>query len=119
MSSLQTFPSGIASDSLPLETSHLPISSISAKIFTRETHKYLVSTVRFSRGGVVHNFGVPPLSKLELELVERSALQIKEREQMALDYLKYIEAQTGKSELPLFAKREKLDHELLKQKVIR
>ncbi|XP_048519677.1 malate dehydrogenase, mitochondrial isoform X2 [Dendroctonus ponderosae] len=94
-----------------------------ANVFVRcgavDISKYLVSTVRFSRGGVVHNFGVPPLSKLELELVERSALQIKEREQMALDYLKYIEAQTGKSELPLFAKREKLDHELLKQKVIR
>lgn len=78
-----------------------------------------MSTVRFSRGGVVHNFGVPPLSKLELDLFERAALQIKEREQMALDYLKYIETQTGKSDLPPFAKREKLDQELLKQKVIR
>lgn len=79
----------------------------------------MVSTVRFSRGGVVDNFGLPQLSKQELDLLERAALQIKERELMALEYIEYIENTNDHPNPPSFTQKEKHDEELLKQKVIR
>lgn len=79
----------------------------------------MVSTVRFSRGGVVHNCGLPTLSKLELDLVEKAALQLAEREEMALDYLRFVESKETEPKLPRFVQKENEEKELLTQNVVR
>ncbi|CAH1183057.1 unnamed protein product [Ceutorhynchus assimilis] len=93
-----------------------------ANVFVRnnllETCKYLVSTVQFSRGGIVHNHGLPPLSSFELDLVERACLQIKERESMAEDYVQFVEDKDHPKP-PTFTEKVKLEQEILKQTVIR
>ncbi|KAF7273924.1 hypothetical protein GWI33_013385 [Rhynchophorus ferrugineus] len=81
--------------------------------------KYLVSTVRFSRGGVVHNYGIPQLPKHELDLLEKSSLEIKAREQMALEYLDYLQNHDKPTDMPPFREKENKKQELLKQRIVR
>ncbi|XP_050295762.1 malate dehydrogenase, mitochondrial-like isoform X2 [Anthonomus grandis grandis] len=71
------------------------------------------------KGGAVHNFGIPHLSRFELELLEKAALELAQREQMALDYQEYLENHGKNCEPPPFSIKEKQDKDLLKQKVIR
>ncbi|KAJ8984336.1 hypothetical protein NQ317_012556, partial [Molorchus minor] len=61
-----------------------------------EACRHLVTTVRFSRGGIVDNCGIPHMSKLELELLEKVALEIQRRERMAKGFIESIE--DGKSQ---------------------
>nr|CAI5820795.1 unnamed protein product [Callosobruchus analis] len=80
-------------------------------------YRHLVTTLQFSRGGVVHNYGLPQLTKLELDLLEKAALQIKDREQIAKDFIDYVEI--GRDDPPPFKAREIARNKLLKQTVIR
>ncbi|KAK5641786.1 hypothetical protein RI129_010333 [Pyrocoelia pectoralis] len=63
--------------------------------------RYLVTTVQFGPEGVVHNYGVPCLTKGELVEFERSIYQLKEREKMGLKVLTL----TDKPPEPKIAKR--------------
>nr|CAH7738913.1 unnamed protein product [Callosobruchus chinensis] len=81
------------------------------------TDRHLVTTLQFSRGGVVHNYGLPQLTKLELDLLEKAALQIKDREQIAKNFIDFVEI--GRDDPPPFKAREIARSKMLKQTVIR
>ncbi|XP_023023288.1 malate dehydrogenase, mitochondrial [Leptinotarsa decemlineata] len=81
-----------------------------------ETCQHLVTTLQFSRGGVVHNHGVPQLTKLELRVFEKALLEMKEREQIAAEMLDYIE---GKCDVPPFKIKDLNIKKTLQQTVIR
>lgn len=74
----------------------------------------MVSAVQIGKGGVVHNFGLPKLSKSELEMFERTALVLKEREQMACDFV-----HRDQCSLPAFVVKEMEDEKALQQGIIR
>ncbi|KAJ8959595.1 hypothetical protein NQ318_021780 [Aromia moschata] len=78
---------------------------------------HLVTTVKFSRGGVVHNCGLPQLTRLELMLLEKAALEIKKREIMAKQYIHYVE--DPKCRPPLFKVKETEEKNILQQKFVR
>ncbi|KAJ8923449.1 hypothetical protein NQ315_002008 [Exocentrus adspersus] len=79
--------------------------------------KHLVTTVKFSRGGIVHNCGIPPLTKLELQMFERAALDIKKREKIAGEFVEYLEK--GRSQPPPFKQKEIQEKKILQQTVVR
>nr|CAH7738912.1 unnamed protein product [Callosobruchus chinensis] len=83
----------------------------------KTTCQHLVTTLQFSRGGVVHNYGLPQLTKLELDLLEKAALQIKDREQIAKNFIDFVEI--GRDDPPPFKAREIARSKMLKQTVIR
>ncbi|KAG5874274.1 hypothetical protein JTB14_028874 [Gonioctena quinquepunctata] len=80
------------------------------------TCQHLVTTLRFSRCGVVHNHGVPQLTKLELEMFERAVLEIQKREQIAAEMFEFLE---GKCEVPPFRAKDLDTKRILQQTVIR
>jgi len=51
------------------------------------TCKHLVTTVRFGPHGVVHNYGIPRLTKFELQMFEQITLELEKREKIAYEYL--------------------------------
>ncbi|KAF2881202.1 hypothetical protein ILUMI_24967 [Ignelater luminosus] len=55
--------------------------------------RHLVSTVKFGPGGIVHNYGIPKLTKLELTLLEKATLLLQKREQLVLDLLSQLDVQ--------------------------
>ena len=57
--------------------------------------RHLVSTLKIGTGGVVHNYGIPRLTQLELQLIERAVLLLNERERMALKALQEAEEATS------------------------
>ncbi|XP_060522455.1 malate dehydrogenase, mitochondrial-like [Cylas formicarius] len=71
------------------------------------TCRYLVNTVRFARGGVVHNYGVPELTKLELGLFERAVLEIKDRERMAREFVDHMENKDAGKGPPFTEKQQR------------
>lgn len=75
-----------------------------------------MTTLQFSRGGVVHNFGLPQLTKLELRMLEKASLKILEREGMANEYL--IQLKKGDSSTPSFKAKEIERNKLLQQSVL-
>lgn len=79
-------------------------------------YRYLVTTLQFSRGGVIHNFGVPQLTKLELRLLEATTLKIKECQEMAEQYVHNL--RSGKHFVPPFKAKEIEREKLLKQSVL-
>ncbi|CAH1116326.1 unnamed protein product [Phaedon cochleariae] len=83
---------------------------------TISTCQHLLTTVQFSRGGVVHNHGVPQLTKLELKMFEKAVLEIKEREEMAKEMIDFIE---GKYDVPPFKSKDMEKKKILQQTVIR
>ncbi|KAF5291390.1 hypothetical protein FQR65_LT01700 [Abscondita terminalis] len=56
------------------------------------TCKYLVTTVQFGPNGVIHNFGIPRLTKFELAKFEKATNQLKSLEEMALRVLNLTNA---------------------------
>ncbi|KAJ8929990.1 hypothetical protein NQ314_017266 [Rhamnusium bicolor] len=79
--------------------------------------RHLVTTVQFSRGGIVHNFGLPQLTKLELKMFEKATLDIGKREQMAQEFLEI--AESGKPTVPPFKLKDLEIKKMLQQKVVR
>lgn len=77
----------------------------------------MVSTLQFSRGGVVHNFGIPELTRLELLMLEKATLKIKEREDMAKEYLNLLKE--GDTSMPSFKAKEVERNKLLEQNVVK
>ncbi|GJQ82248.1 hypothetical protein Trydic_g19448 [Trypoxylus dichotomus] len=55
------------------------------------TCKHLATTLRMGPGGVYHNFGIPLLSPLELQLMERATLILDERERQAISMLESVD----------------------------
>lgn len=55
----------------------------------------MVSTVRFGPDGVEHNYGLPKLTRYEMELFQDAVLILKKREEHALDFLNSTEAPAG------------------------
>lgn len=53
--------------------------------------RHIATTVRIGAGGVIHNYGIPILSEMELQLVERALLSVDEREQQALTMLEQVD----------------------------
>lgn len=53
--------------------------------------RHLVSTIKIGPGGIVHNYGIPKLSKLELTLFEKATLLLQKREQLVLDLLSQLD----------------------------
>lgn len=45
--------------------------------------RYLVTTVKFGPTGVVHNYGLPKLTKYELKCLEKAAQLLHGREELA------------------------------------
>lgn len=64
-----------------------------------------MSQVRFGRTGVVHNYGIPQLSKFEQDLLERGVSAVSYREHMAKEYLEYYLSKR-RDILPYFKQRE-------------
>lgn len=54
-----------------------------------------MSTVRFGRDGVVHNYGLPKLTRYEMELLQDAVLVLKKREDYALEFLNTTEIPAG------------------------
>lgn len=54
-----------------------------------------MTSVRFAPGGVVHNYGIPKLTKLELELFERSTVTLKKREDKTMQFLRQLQSPEG------------------------
>lgn len=50
----------------------------------------MMCTVKFGISGVVHNYGVPKLTTLEMNLLERALLIIGDRERKAARYYKTL-----------------------------
>nr|XP_022916280.1 malate dehydrogenase, mitochondrial-like [Onthophagus taurus] len=65
------------------------VGHIRSNIF--QTSSYLTSTLQVGRGGVVHNYGVPVLSRTELLLLEQALLLMYEREQLAICALEGVD----------------------------
>lgn len=55
----------------------------------------MVSTVRFGVDGVEHNYGLPKLTRYEMELFNDAVLVLKKREEHALEFLNSTEAPAG------------------------
>lgn len=55
----------------------------------------MVSTVQYGPSGVVHNYGLPKLTKYEFELFYAAMLETKKREEKALEYLNSTEFPAG------------------------
>lgn len=54
-----------------------------------------MSTVRFGKDGVVHNYGLPKLTKYEMDLFQDAVLLLKKREEYALEFLNKTEIPAG------------------------
>lgn len=54
-----------------------------------------MSTVRFGVDKVVHNYGLPKLTKYEMELFQEAVLVLKKREDYALEFLNNTETPAG------------------------
>lgn len=55
----------------------------------------MVSTVKFGTDGVEHNYGLPKLTKYEMELLQDAVLVLKKREKHALEFLNNSESPAG------------------------
>ncbi|XP_031353893.1 probable malate dehydrogenase, mitochondrial [Photinus pyralis] len=89
-----TLSLGLCGDDYAVSTAYIRQNII-------KTCRYLVTTVKFGPGGVVHNFGVPVLTKDELKALETTVIKLDEREQMALK----VFAMTTKPPEPEIAER--------------
>lgn len=65
----------------------------------------MVSSVRFGKTGIVHNYGIPQLNKFEQDLLERGVAAVSYREHMAKEYLEYYLSKR-RDILPLFKQKE-------------
>ncbi|KAI4457191.1 malate and lactate dehydrogenase [Holotrichia oblita] len=54
-------------------------------------NRYITTTIRIGQSGVFHNYGIPLLTPMELQLLERSVLVLDEREQQALKMLESVD----------------------------
>ncbi|XP_045475789.1 malate dehydrogenase, mitochondrial-like [Harmonia axyridis] len=89
---------GIHGDEMAVSYAHIRTNWI-------KTCRFMVSQVRFGKSGVVHNYGMPELSKFEQDLLERSVALVSCREQMAKEYLEYYLCKR-RDILPYFKQRE-------------
>lgn len=55
----------------------------------------MVSTVQFGTDGVIHNHGLPKLTKYEMELFQEAVQLLKRREEQALNFLNKTECPAG------------------------
>lgn len=55
----------------------------------------MVSTVKFGIDTVVHNYGLPKLTKYEMDLFHDAVLLLKKREDYAMDFLNNTETPAG------------------------
>lgn len=74
-----------------------------------------MSTVQFGKQGVIHNYGIPKLTKFELDLFERALFEIKERECMADEMVDCIE--DNKNFTPSFKLQQLEDEKITNQKM--
>lgn len=51
----------------------------------------MVCTVKFGLSGVIHNYGLPHLSRLERNILEKNLLILARREAIAARYLRNVE----------------------------
>ncbi|CAH0563632.1 unnamed protein product [Brassicogethes aeneus] len=82
------------------------------------TCKHLVTTLQFGLGGVIHNFGIPELNRTEMRMLTKAMLDIKNRENMAKDYVKFIDSGEECDE-PLFSKNQALIEAAINKKIVK
>ncbi|XP_044759396.1 malate dehydrogenase, mitochondrial-like [Coccinella septempunctata] len=95
---ISTIAYGIHGDEVAVSYAHVRTNWI-------KTCRFLVSQVRFGKTGVVHNYGIPKLSKFEQDLLERGVAAVSDREHMAKEYLDYYLSKR-RDILPCFKQRE-------------